>query len=694
MISIFSEIKYLKGVGEKRARLLNKLNIFTIYDLMLHFPRMYINREQKTRLSDLKTDQYSALTGHIVITETISGYNGKKQLETVISDGESYLYLHWFKYPSYLPEKLKPGRKIWAAGVLTVFRGRPELIHPETEFLDEESRVNEFWRSRKILPVYPLTAGIAINSFRKLIFNAFSLYHNQISETLPEYLIKLLNFKPLHTAIQKIHFPNFEEEAAENRKRFIFEEFFYHQLLMAKSRMNHLQPGKGYVMPKVEEAQIQLINSLPFRLTDAQKRVIEEIQSDMASDRQMNRLLQGDVGSGKTVVTLFGIIQAVFNGFQAAVMVPTEILAEQHAKTLSKLLKKSGLNISCCLIKGGNYKGKKSLIQDVKDGKIQVIIGTHALIQKKIEYKNLGFAVIDEQHRFGVGQRALLASKDQHPDILHMSATPIPRSLAMTAYGDLDVSILDELPPTRKPVKTFWRSFRSRNEVYSQIEPEILKGRQVYIVCPLVEESDKTDLLDAVSLYEEIKDNIYPQFKSALLHGKMKTRDKDEIMNSFKRGEFNILIATTVIEVGVDVPNASVMIIEHAERFGLSQLHQLRGRVGRGAEQAFCYLISYQKLSKEGKERLSAMTASNSGFDIAEKDLEIRGPGDFYGTIQSGLPAFSFANLAKDRQILETARKIAFKIIAEDNEFNLEKNKIIKIKYDREYKSREKFFKI
>jgi len=502
----------------------------------------------------------------------------------------------------------------------------------------------------------------------------------------------MLNLPDRREALQIMHFSTNQEKSERVRRRFVFEEFFYTQLLLGRTKFRQKKIVQGIKFELQHTYTKVLKDSLPFSLTSAQRRVINEIVEDMLSKKQMNRLIQGDVGSGKTIVTLFAMLLAIENGYQAIMMVPTEILAEQHYASISSYLDNQP-EVNIALLKGGNYKGKKQVKEDIALGKYQIIVGTHALIQKDVEYSKPGFLVVDEQHRFGVEQRAKLSQKMNFPDMLFLSATPIPRSLAMTVFGDLDVSQIDELPPNRKPVVTRWHSESKKPLVYDEIRKEIEAGRQAYIVCPLVEESEKLDLIDAESLYTNLSENIFKKYRVGLIHGKMKTADKDEIMNSFKRGDFDILIATTVIEVGVDVGNASVMMIEHAERFGLSQLHQLRGRVGRGADKSYCYLISYPPISSEGRERLQTMVHTSDGFEIAEKDLEIRGPGDFFGKEQSGMPKFKFASLVNDQDILVTARKVAFKIIEEDPHLEAEENRIIKDYYYKNFFKREQLIR-
>jgi ATP-dependent DNA helicase RecG len=685
------EIKFLKGVGENRARLLHKLGIKTIGDLLEYFPRDYIQRNSKTRVRDLQLNEVSSIVGEIVSVEK-RNYGGRKaQLNVVISDGDEFLLLTWFRFGSWFIKQFEIGKKLWASGMVSEFAGSPQLIHPEIEILEEDTEKDNFWHSRSVLPVYSLTESVSMNLIRKLIYKAFELYHDKIPETLPEFILNQYNFSSRKIALQKIHFTQNITEVSHFRQRFAFEELFYNQLMLARSKKNHQVKVSGNVFHLKKTYTTRLKNSLPFKLTGAQKRVITEIVQDMSSAQQMNRLLQGDVGSGKTIITLFAMLLAAENGFQAVLMAPTEILAEQHYRSFKELLKNQP-EIGIALVKGGNYKGKKQVKADIEAGRISIIVGTHALIQKDMYYQNVGFVAIDEQHRFGVEQRAFLTRAGTYPDVMYLSATPIPRSLAMTVYGDLDVSILDELPADRKPVKTFWRNAGKIDLVFQEAREELSRGRQVYIVCPLIEESAKLDLLDAETLYERIRTKIFPQYSSAILHGKMKTAEKDEIMLNFKAGKISVLVSTTVIEVGIDVPNATVMIIEHAERFGLGQLHQLRGRVGRGADRSYCYLIAHPPLSGDSRERLNTMVSTTDGFMIAEKDLELRGPGDFFGTEQSGMPAFKHANLVRDQELLKQARVLAFEIIKKDHDLQRPENAVLREVYFTKYLEKEKLF--
>ncbi len=685
-----SEIKFLKGVGEHRAKLLNKLGIFTINDLMEFFPRDYINRRATTKISSLRYNENFSFVGEIISIEKRNLSNRKSQLNVVVSDGEDYLFLTWFRYGNWFIKQFETGKQIWVSGFVTEFKSNPQIVHPEIEILGEDEK-HSFWHSRNVLPVYRLTDGISMNVIRNLIMKAFELYSREIEETLPEYITKKFGFDSRYSSIQKMHFTQHPQEVTKLKIRYAFEELFYTQMMLARSRKHHIQKKVGYNFILKKTYTSILKDFLSFDLTSAQKRVIREIFADMNTDSQMNRLLQGDVGSGKTIVTVFAMLLACENGYQAVLMVPTEILAEQHFRSINALLQNQP-DIKIGMLKGGVSKAKKEMKEKIRQGKINIIIGTHALIQKDVIFPKAGLIVIDEQHRFGVEQRAELSRKNNYPDLLYLSATPIPRSLALTVYGDLEVSIIDEMPPGRKPIKTLWHNSEKSNIVYEQVLDQLKIGSQVYIVCPLIEESEKIDLLDAETLFQMLSSKIYTDYNVALLHGRMKIKEKDAIMEKFKTGKIDVLVSTTVIEVGIDVPNATVMIIQHAERFGLSQLHQLRGRVGRGVENSYCYLIVYPPISADGRERLNIMVETNDGFKIAEKDLEIRGPGDFFGTVQSGIPIMKHANLVRDQELLQQARAIAQNIIEQDFSLKSENNSILAKTYFDQFLEKEKLF--
>lgn len=682
-----TQIKYLKGVGEVRARQLGKIGLNTVRDLFEYFPRDYLCRRINPSLAELHPGDDIALTAMVSWVDERHTQKGKTMLNVGISDGRELITCTWFSYPKFYLQILQPGSKIWVTGHLTEYNNQFQMLHPEIEVVDDKEE-DDFWKKREFLPIYSLTGDLTQKFFRRIILNAFELYAGTIEENLPPELLAKHKFPPRKIALQKMHFTLQPETVPEIRQRFVYEEFFYSQLLWARHKHYHGSQTQGICFENRKQLTSQLYAALPFQLTNAQKRVIREIFADMTADKQMSRLLQGDVGSGKTIVTLFAMLLAVENGFQAALMAPTEILADQHYANIRRFLEPLPVNV--VLLKGGNYKGKIQIKADISEGRADLIIGTHALLQSDIVFDRLGFVAVDEQHRFGVQQRATLARKDKHPDLLYLSATPIPRSLSLTVYGDLEVSVIDELPPNRKPIQTYVRSNNKIDVVYKEVGKELAAGRQVYLVCPLIEESDKLDLLDAERLHKHISTKVFPQYRTVLMHGKMPSKMKDELMLQFKAGEIRILVSTTVIEVGVDVPNASVMIVEHAERFGLAQLHQLRGRVGRGAQQSFCYLIEHFPLSKVARERLNTISGTTDGFVIAEKDLQLRGPGEFFGTEQSGLPMFHFASLIKDQPVLKRAREDAFAIIALDPDLTQPGNALIKKLYAYQYTEKEK----
>ena len=674
-----TDIKFLRGVGEFRAKLFHNLKIYNINDLFEFFPKAYQHRLTDAKIRNIKPDDFVSIKANVFSVEEVVTRSGKTQLKAIVTDGDRFLECVWFTFGKWITRLLQTGADILITGQVSEFMGNLQMVQPQIEEVKKDEINNDFWQKREILPVYKLTSNLTQNMVRNAVYNAFALFHQEIDETLPEYIRQKFSFLNRKDSLQKMHFSIKPETTEVIKNRFIFEEFFYYQLLILKNSKNRERISKPRTYEHKGFLTEKLKNQLPFSLTNAQKKVINEIFIDLLSDKIMNRLLQGDVGAGKTIVTLFAILLAIESGFQTTLIAPTEILAEQHYNTIISLTKDiEELNI--CLIKGGKSKQKTIDKQRISHGQINLAIGTHALFQKDVKFQNLGLVIIDEQHRFGVAQRAELSLRHNNPDLLYLSATPIPRSLAMTVFGDMTVSVINELPPTRKPVQTILINQNKKTNVYNHISEELNAGHQIYIVCPLVEESEKMDLQDAQTLYTEISEKIFPQFSSALLHGRMKSKEKDMVMQKFSAGEIKILISTTVIEVGIDVPNASVMMIEHAERFGLAQLHQLRGRVGRGAEQSYCYLIAYA-MSEIGKERLKTMVKTNDGFIIAEKDLELRGPGDMFGTQQSGLPEFKFANLITDQKWLTVAKNEAQLIVEEDPEFNLEKNQIIKSYY-------------
>ncbi|HEX8562032.1 MAG TPA: ATP-dependent DNA helicase RecG [Flavobacterium sp.] len=663
-------IEYLKGVGPARGELLRKeLGIFKYGDLLNFYPNRYIDRTRYYKINELQNNAAEVqVIGKIVHVKTVEQPRGKRLVATFVDDtGE--MELVWFQGQKWVRENLKLNVPIVIFGKCSSYNNMFNMPHPEMEPLNEHE---QSLRSA-MQPVYPSTEtlinrGISNRVINKVMQQLFLETQANFAETLPEYLIAELNLISKKAALFNIHFPKSAEILARAQFRLKFEELFFIQLQLISKNLVRKHKIKGHPFTKVGFHFNNFYqNHLPFELTNAQKRVIKEIRNDMGSNAQMNRLLQGDVGSGKTIVALMSMLLALDNGFQSCLMAPTEILANQHYKGLSELA--TNLRINIKLLTGSTKTSdRKSIHEELEDGSLHILIGTHALLEEKVKFKNLGLAIIDEQHRFGVEQRSKLWKKNIiPPHILVMTATPIPRTLAMSLYGDLDVSVIDELPPGRKPIQTVHRYDSNRLKVWKFVKDEIAKGRQIYIVYPLIQESEKLDYKDLMDGYESIsRDFPLPQYAVSIVHGKMKPADKDAEMERFAKGKTNIMVATTVIEVGVNVPNASVMIIESAERFGLSQLHQLRGRVGRGAEQSYCILMTSLKLSTDSRTRMETMVRTNDGFEIAEVDLKLRGPGDLMGTQQSGILNLQIADLVRDRDILMLARNHAIKLLQED----------------------------
>lgn len=676
-----TEVQYLPGVGPKRAALLrSELEVVTVGDLLRVYPFRYVDRSSIQKIADVRSENaYVQILGTVVSSEMPQG-KGAKRLTVTVQDTSGAMELVFFKGIKYTYERLKPGGTFLFFGKPSVFNGRINMVHPEIDNPPSEGAMNY---SGTLTGVYNSTdklrnAGISARVMNKLMAEAIDLAIGDLQETLPEYILKEKGLVPLRYAIRNIHFPADETALAKAQYRLKWEELFLLQLSLLKQKYVRSRFEAGIPMPKVGEAFNVCYNALPYELTGAQKRVIKEIRSDMMSGHQMNRLLQGDVGSGKTMVAVLSALIAIGNGYQTCIMAPTEVLARQHYANITKYL--AGTGVRCELLIGSVTKAARRPVHEgLRDGSVGIIIGTHALIEDEVKFKNLGLAIIDEQHRFGVEQRAKLWAKGSGgipPHVLVMTATPIPRTLAMTFYGDLDVSVIDEMPPGRKPIQTMLVGEGKRPALYNFLRKEIASGRQVFIVYPLIFESEKLDYLNLEAGYEEIVRRFpLPDYKVAIVHGQQTTEVKQFNMDAFASGRADILVSTTVIEVGVDVPNASVMVIENAERFGLAQLHQLRGRVGRGAEKSYCVLMHGNKVSKESRKRLELMCATENGFDLAEEDMKMRGPGDLEGTQQSGLPiTLNIASLAKDGRVLSDARSYAEHILAEDPTLSLESN--------------------
>lgn len=683
-----TNITYLPGVGPKRAELFDKeLGIFTFRDLLYYFPYKYIDRTRFYKIAELDSDLPFVQIRGVIKGYTTEGHGPGKRLVADFQDDTGTIKLVWFKGGKWITGSYAPGIEYIVFGKPGVFNGLINIIHPEIEASDKlEDRFNSALQAQYGSTEKLKNQFLTSKAISKLIGTLLKQIKFRIPETLPEYLVSRYKLKDLHESLHKIHFPANPDELEKARYRLKFEELFYIQLNLLRFKTNRNIKIKGFVFSSVgENFNNFYYNNLPFSLTEAQKRVMKEIRKDLGSGKQMNRLLQGDVGSGKTLVALMSMLIALDNGYQACIMAPTEILANQHFQTISKFL--AGIDIKINLLTGSSKKAsRKSIAESLIDKSLNILIGTHALLEENVQFSNLGLVIIDEQHRFGVAQRARLWQKNLNPPhILVMTATPIPRTLAMTVYGDLDVSVIDELPPGRVPIKTMHFNDSERNKVFGFIRNQIAEHRQIYVVYPLIKESETMDYKDLEDGWDTIS-RVFPapKYCISIVHGKMTAANKEISMKLFKDGIAHILIATTVIEVGVDIPNATVMVIESAERFGLSQLHQLRGRVGRGADQSYCILMSSDKLSREASKRIEVMIKTNDGFEIAETDLQLRGPGDIEGTMQSGIPFdLKIADLGKDGQLIEYVRHIAEDILTKDPLLEESQNLIFRMELKR-----------
>lgn len=678
-------IEYLKGVGPQRGALLNKeLNIFTYKDLLYHFPFRYEDRTKFHLIKDINETMPHVQVKGIIKSMEVVGASRKQRLVARLMDETGEVELVWFQGIKFVVNKVHRGVEYVVFGKPNRFGRKINITHPEIDISTRSSEEISY-----LQPVYPTTEKLKnkyldSRAIGKIMKTLVEQAYSKIPEVLPDNILSSYALISRNNAFLNIHFPANPDMLNRASYRLKYEELFFIQLQLFKMKSQRQEHFKGKVYKNVTLLTEFYKSHLPFELTEAQKRVIKEIYYDLKSGRQMNRLLQGDVGSGKTIVAFICMLLVASEGGQAALMAPTEILAMQHYNGLYPFVKSMGLRIA--LLTGSSKTAeRKTILRMLKDGDIDFVVGTHALIEDRVKFKELGLAIVDEQHRFGVAQRSKLwqKNKDVYPHVLVMTATPIPRTLAMTFYGDLDISVIDELPAGRKPIKTIHKYDANRLRVNSFIKDQIAKGRQVYIVYPLIEESEKLDLKDLMDGYESIK-RAFPDIQISIVHGKMKSEDKDYEMQRFVKNETKIMVATTVIEVGVNVPNASVMIIENAERFGLAQLHQLRGRVGRGAEQSYCILISNYKLTKEAKIRIDTMVRTNNGFEIADVDLKLRGPGDLMGTIQSGITNLKIADIAKDGKILKIARQAASETIERDPELDKEENKLLHYMLEKE----------
>lgn len=696
------EIQFLPGVGPKRAKLLDKeLGIKTIGDLIRLYPFRYIDKSSFVRICDARPDM-----AYIQIKATVRRidlHENNKRMSVWVEDGTGEMEMVFFKGIKWMHEKLRPGLTFIFFGKPAAFNGKINIVHPEVDSADNRTEVRTTGAGATMTGVYTSTeklknGGITGKVMNKLMEAALNKGLHEIEESLPEYIMKQQGLVPLHFALRNIHFPTDAISLEKSRYRLKFEELFYLQLSLLKQKYVRSREDQGITMPRVGEAFNKCYESLPFPLTGAQKRVITEIRNDLKSGHQMNRLLQGDVGSGKTMVAVLTALIAIGNGYQACIMAPTEVLAQQHFKNIQKFLAPTGVK-SALLTGSSKTKERREIHQGLEDGSIGIIVGTHALLEDVVVFRNLGLAIIDEQHRFGVEQRSRLWKKSSvgvPPHVLVMTATPIPRTLAMTLYGDLDVSVIDELPPGRKPVQTIHATEGKRPALYKFMKDQIALGRQIFVVYPLINETEKLDYQSLEAGAEDIMNKFpFPDYKTAVVHGKQLNDVKQFNMDAFAAGRADILVATSVIEVGVDVPNASVMVIESAERFGLSQLHQLRGRVGRGSEKSYCVLMTGYKLSKESRHRIELMCATENGFELAEEDMKMRGPGDLEGTQQSGLPiSLNIASLAKDGLILNAARDCADAVLKADPTLHGDHNQLLRKELRKEKYQIKDFSKI
>ncbi|RMF56810.1 MAG: ATP-dependent DNA helicase RecG [Calditrichaeota bacterium] len=676
-------VQFLKGVGEKRAEVLEAAGISTLEDLLEFRPRRYLDRSEVKQIAQLQMDEEVTVIGEVVAHQIHRGR--RKRLSVAIHDGTGILEAVWFNQVEFFSRIFSQGQIVAFSGKVGRFRYW-QMVHPDFDIIGEKK---EQLNTGQLIPLYPSTqefkkVGLSHYRFRQIFSRALQKYGDSIPETLPDYLLKKYRLISRAEAYRQMHFPDSLEMVHQVWRRFKYEELFYLQMVMAIRRRFHGTEARGKAVRIDDSALKELIHGFPFTLTGAQQRVLEEIKSDLESGKPMNRLLQGDVGSGKTVIALLTMMCGKFSGYQAALMAPTEILAQQHYFNIRELLGDQPVKMAL-LIGSLTASEKREIHRQLSTGELDLVIGTHALIQEGVEFKNLGIVVIDEQHRFGVTQRGELIEKGDIPHVLVMTATPIPRTLALTIYGDLDVSVIDELPPGRQTIKTFWRTEERLPKIYEFIREHLRNNEQVYVVYPLIEESEKMDLKAATEAFQFLQKKIFPDYNLALLHGRLKMPEKEAIMDQFKKGEVQLLVATTVIEVGVDVPQATIMMIEHAERFGLSQLHQLRGRVGRGALQSYCILVTPPEINEIARERMQVMESTCDGFVIAEEDLRLRGSGEFFGTRQHGMPDLRYANLVTDQNIISVARKDAFEMINSDPYLRKPEHRMVRTQFIKNY---------
>ncbi len=660
--SLETPVRYFKGVGPKKCEYLSRLGISTVRDMLYYLPSRYEDRSTFSPIKEVKPGERQTIRGNVITMRTRSTKRGMAVFEIVIGDKTGFINAVWFNQP-FLSKFFKPGQEVILYGKAELY-DRLQINHPEYEIVEEEESSIHIGR---IVPVYHLTSQITQRYLRSLVNMALVKYARYVPERLPTYIRARQKLADIRFAVNNIHFPSNFDALDRAYKRIVFEEFFILQLALAIKRAGLKVEGRGLIHMVEGELAKAFMRTIPFELTKAQKDAIRDIERDMSSTKPMTRLLEGDVGSGKTIVAAYALVLTVQNGLQGVIMAPTEVLARQHYLVLTKLLMPLGVSVAF-LARGISREDRGKVLTEIREGGLDVIVGTHAVIQEGVEFKKLGLAVIDEQHKFGVEQRASLRQKGHDPHLLVMTATPIPRTLALTVYGDLDISVIRELPKGRKPIATYWVEEVKREKVYNFVKDEVAKGRQAYIVYPLIESSDRVASKSAEEMYEKLSREVFRGNRVGLIHGRMSAKEKDKVMKDFKSGKLDILVATVVIEVGIDIQNASIMVIENAERFGLAQLHQLRGRIGRGEHESYCILLADPK-SDIARKRLAVIEDTVDGFEIAEEDLSLRGPGEFFGTSQHGLPEIRFGNLVKDFGIMNLAREEAMALVARDPGF-------------------------
>jgi len=687
-----NKVQYLKGVGPKRAKQLSRLGINTISDLLYFLPRRYEDRREICSIKDVKPYAVYTVKGKIKSHGVWKSKKGMLIYEMAVSDGTGNIHGIWYNQP-YLKKYFKTGQAIILYGKVEKFR-HLQITHPDYEILNEEDvmETGHMAHTGRIVPIYPLTQDVTQRYLRTLIYRAVENSINKPEEILPTPLRARNRLADIRFAVRNIHFPNNFENLKMAHRRLVFEEFFILETALALMKKHTRTYSEG-IRHEVKEGLFESFkNMLPFKLTQGQAEAIKMIEKDMSSPRPMNRLLEGEVGSGKTVVAMYALLLTIKNGFQGAVMVPTETLAQQHYLTMSEFFMPLGIDVRL-LIGSASSKAKEEIRQELKDGKVDIIIGTHSLIQEKVSFDKVGLVIIDEQHKFGVSQRAIFRKKGMKSDVLIMTATPIPRTLALTVYGDLDITTMKELPEGRPPISTYWVEEERKDKVYKFVREEILNGRQAYIVCPRIEKEENSDLASARAMYEHLQKDVFPDFELALIHGRMKGSEKERLMRDFKNNKINILVSTVVIEVGIDMPNATIMVIEDADRFGLAQLHQLRGRIGRGEYKSYCILLSDPK-NESARRRLEAFEQLQDGFELAEEDLLIRGPGEILGTKQHGLPEIRFGDIVQDKDILELARREAFELVEIDSGLQDERNQNLREAMLERYGGKLEFLKV